>query len=105
MNSVLEETKNLIGDGLLFISMPEVVKKLSGLGYCFDRALDCNSVARRMTGPRAGQSYPVKTLYIKHKATGLSWASVDIVRDENWQKVKSFRKNYFSSNKARVIEF
>lgn len=87
------------------VSLREWNRILHGLGYRFDRRMDCRSRARYMTGSRAGATYPCLALKPAEIATGMSWAHVDARRDAQWDALKATRDCYFAVVGGHIAEW
>ncbi|HRA49109.1 MAG TPA: hypothetical protein PK819_13645, partial [Thermomicrobiales bacterium] len=62
MNILLQdELKYRASIGQTPVTLATIEAALMELGYQLDRMLDCRGLARWMSGPRAGKSYPVLT--------------------------------------------
>lgn len=79
--------------GLTPVTLDEVKARLAELGYKLNRQGDSRSLARYMTGERAGCSYPSLTTWIEEANTGLSFAHVDARRDANFDRLLAMRQS------------
>jgi hypothetical protein len=74
------------------VSLASIESTLRGLGYRLDRRLDCRNLARWMSGPRAGASYPALNTGIVEIDTGLSFANVEARRDAAFKLLQALRR-------------
>ena len=86
------------------LSMPEYLARYAAIGYRFDRSCDARSIARYMTGDRAGQSYPCLSLYPVQADNGLSAWNVEARRDSNYQAFRALRATIFSVSQGAIVE-
>ena len=92
MNILLQdELKYRASIGQTPVTLATIEAALMELGYQLDRTLDCRSLARWMSGPRAGKSYPVLTTGITEVSTGLSFANINAGRGEDFQRLQALR--------------
>lgn len=73
------------------VTLGDIKRQLSDLGYVLDRRLDCRSTARIMTGPRAGETYPCLSTGIKEADTGRSAFHIEARRDANFRTLQKLR--------------
>jgi len=74
------------------VSLASIESTLRGLGYRLDRRLDSRHLARWVSGPRAGESYPALHTSIVEIDTGLSFAHVEARRDAAFQHLQALRR-------------
>ena len=92
MNILLQdELKYRASIGQTPVTLATIEAALMELGYQLDRMLDCRSLARWMSGPRAGKSYPALTTGITEVSTGLSFANITAGRGEDFQRLQALR--------------
>ena len=92
MNILLQdELKYRASIGQTPVTLATIEAALMELGYQLDRMLDCRSLARWMSGPRAGKSYPALTTGIREVSTGLSFANINAGRGEDFQRLQALR--------------
>ena len=92
MNPALaDELAARAAEGRHPVTLTAIKRQLRDLGYALDRSLDCRGMARIMTGPRAGQSYPSVSTGIKEADTGLSAFNVEARRDANFMALQKLR--------------
>ena len=92
MNILLQdELKYRASIGQTPVTLATIEAALMELGYQLDRMLDCRGLARWMSGPRAGKSYPVLTTGITEVSTGLSFAHINAGRGEDFQRLQALR--------------
>jgi len=77
--------------GFEFNTISQLNNELKKIGYQLDRLKDCQSIARWLTGERAGKSYPCITTGIKEIDTGKSAFHYQARRDKNFEKLQKFR--------------
>ncbi len=78
------------------VSVAEFGRRFAALGYRVDRSMDCKSSCRYMTGPRAGESYPVCSTGLNESDTGLRAWNVAARRDAAFQAVQELRQRIFA---------
>lgn len=89
---------------------PRTVKELDSalraIGYRLDRSMDCRSMARIMTGERAGFSYPCISTGINEAGTGLRFCNVDARRDANFERLQAMRVSgeFFAVVRGAILE-
>lgn len=92
MHSVLaQELAARAAEGWHPVTLSQIKRQLRDLGYALDRDLDCRSMARIMTGPRAGQTYPTLSTGIKEADTGRSAFHVNVRRDTRFRTLQKLR--------------
>jgi hypothetical protein len=106
MTSLEDELEHRARAGEHPLSVREITKALLAIGYKLDRSLDCRSMARWMSGDRAGKSYPCITTGIREADTGLSAFHFAARRDRNFAKLQKMRAsgNFFAISKAAILE-
>ena len=73
------------------VTLQELESRLAALGYKLDRAMDCRSNSRCMTGPWAGVSYPCCTTGVKESDSGMSAFHYKARRDSNFRALQALR--------------
>lgn len=91
--------------GMVQVKFDELKAMIRELGYRFDMDMACRSVARYMTGARAGESYLSNSLYPVQIDDGKSYAHFESRRDSNWQQLKAIRDKYFSVHAGHIYEW
>lgn len=91
--------------GMVKVTLKELEAKIRALGYRFNRAMDCKSLSRYMSGERAGQSYPCHALKPVQIDNGMSWAHVDARRDANFDALKVLRDSHFAISGGHICEW
>jgi hypothetical protein len=91
--------------GLLQVSFVQLKAMIREIGYRFDPHMTCKSLARYMTGTRAGESYPSNALYPRQIDDGLSYANVGARRDANFDRLKEIRNTYYSVHGGYIYEW
>ncbi len=86
------------------LNMLAFIHRYEELGYTFDRSMDCTSLAQWLTGPRAGEHYPVRSLYPIQQDNGVSAWNVEARRDENFHAMQRLRGEIFAVQAGRIIE-
>lgn len=74
------------------------------LGYRLDRSRDCRSVARYLTGPRAGETYPAISTGLKELDSGLSAFNVSARRDDRFRAMQVLRGEVFAVTQGAILE-
>lgn len=88
------------------VTMKEMVRQLKALGYAFDRSLDSISIAQRISGEGAGDTYPVNSLYVIEADTRRSAFHHEARRDKAYERLQSLRnEELFSVVCGRIVEF
>lgn len=102
-----DEIEDRLSNGACQVSIRQLEQVVKSLGYRFDRRLDCRSVARWMTGNRAGCSYPSCQLSLVQIDDGKSAFHVEARRDEQFKALQALRWNqpYFAVSKKAIVEF
>lgn len=90
--------------GLFPVSVAEMDARYRETGYRLNRSDDCKSNARIMTGPAAGDSYPVITCGLTHVATGMRYANVDAPRDAGFRRMMELRQELFAVVRGAILE-
>lgn len=88
---IQREVRTRLAYGCELLTLAEIIRRVDALGYRLDRSMDCACVARTMTGPDAGTSYPTITACPREKDTGLSFANCDARRDANYKALQAMR--------------
>lgn len=86
------------------MTLKAMQERLRTLGYRLDRSGDCRSVARWMSGPRAGKSYPCVSLRPVQVDNGLGFAHVEARRDANFQELQRLRGSVYAKGAGFVYE-
>jgi hypothetical protein len=105
MDATLErEIAARFADGFRKLTLEGLVAEYGALGYSFDRTMDCRSIARWVTGPRAGETYPYLTLSPKETDTGRSAFNIEARRDANFRRLMELRSEIFAVSQERIVE-
>lgn len=104
MDTLENEIAYRLSQGYRQVSFEQFKAEYAAIGYTFDRTSDVRSIARYMTGERAGQSYPYLGLYPIQIDNRLSAWNVDARRDENYQAFRALRNSLFSVVNGRIVE-
>lgn len=91
--------------GMVKVTLMELEAKIRALGYRFNRDMDCKSLARYISGERAGQSYPSHALKPVQVDNGMSWAHIDSRRDANFDALKLLRDSHFAVSGGHICEW
>ena len=86
------------------VSVKEMDRLYRETGYRLDREDDCRSIARIISGPGAGDSYPVISTGLKHDATGLRFANSEAPRDEGFRRMMELRGRLFAVTRGAILE-
>jgi len=78
--------------------------EFAALGYRFDATMACKSIARYMTGPHAGETYPANAWCPVQSDNGVSAWNVDARRDDNFKALQKLRNEVFAVHAGHVIE-
>jgi hypothetical protein len=91
--------------GMTRVSVAELKALVQELGYRFNMELSCKSLARYLTGERAGQSYPSNSLYPVQIDDGKSFAHVDARRDANFERLQKLRDSHYAAHGGYIYQF
>lgn len=103
--NLVKEIQCRLAQGDRHITLTQFQSELREIGYRFDRSMDCYSNAQYMTGPRAGETHPVLSLYPVQIDNGISWANIHARRDDNFKKLIAIRDNAFAVVRGNIAEF
>lgn len=103
---VLSEVEYKVQNGGRQVSLAAMDAELRAIGYRLDRDLDCRSLNRHISGPRAGRSYPAVNMYVVQVSDGMSAFHVDARRDANFTRLQEMRFNgeIFAVSRGRIHE-
>ncbi len=104
MDTLENEIAHRLSQGYRQVSFEQFKTEYATIGYTFDRSSDVRSIARYMTGERAGQSYPYLGLYPVQVDDRVSAWNVDARRDSNWEQFKVLRNTLFAVTQGRIVE-
>jgi hypothetical protein len=105
MNAALQqEIDYRISIGCRMVSVAQMDSEFRALGYRLDRSMDCRSVGRYLTGPRAGTSHPVCTTGLKECDTGAGAWHYESRRDENFRRMQQLRNEVFAISRGAILE-
>ena len=90
--SLQEELKFRETLGLKPMTRAELATRLKSLGYKMERGSDHAYVARYMSGPAAGRTYPAISTYVIEVDTGKGFANVEARRDKNFEELQRLRR-------------
>lgn len=102
--SVQAEIEFRLRNGGRQVSIAQIGAELATLGYRLDRDGDCRSVARYMTGERAGQSYPACALRAVQKDDGKCAFHFEARRDANYKAFTGLRDEIFAVSGECIFE-
>ena len=97
------ELQRRAGRGWFPVSVSEFARRFAALGYRVDRAGDCRSVARYMTGDWAGETYPACSTGLREADTGLSAFNADARRDAAFRAMQELRGEIFAVTRDGFI--
>lgn len=103
--SIAREVANRIKHGMVQVKFSELKAMIRELGYAFDLNMSCKSIARYMTGDRAGESYPANSLYPRQIDDGKSYAHFEARRDANFERLTEIRNTYFAVHGGYIYEW
>ena len=104
MYTVDNEVAYRLSQGWRQVSFEQFKAEYAAVGYTFDRTSDVRSIARYMTGERAGQSYPYLGLYPVQADDRVSVWNVDARRDTDYEAFKVLRNSLFAVVQGRIVE-
>lgn len=99
-----DEIKRRLARGWRLLSVREFSAEFKRLGYKLDRSMDCRSVARWISGPDAGTSYPCCSTDATEIATGKSYAHYQGTRDANFRRMMQLRSEIFAVSRGAILE-
>lgn len=103
VSAVQREIERSLKNGMSQVTIKKLTEIIKGIGYRFDRSMDTCSQAQIMTGNDAGDSYPTRVLYPVQDNDGVSVYHYQARRDENYQKLKEIRNNFFAVSNNRIV--
>ena len=88
------------------VTLAQLDAAVGAIGYRLDRAGDCPSVNRYVSGPRAGRSYPAVNLRVVQASDGLSAMHIDARRDASFEALQAMRRAdaLFAVHRGRIHE-
>jgi hypothetical protein len=86
------------------LSIAQLDSELARLGYRRDRSTRSACIARWMTGPRAGQSWPCVTFGVVEADTGLSAFNANARRDDRFEALQQLRRSAYCVSRGAIIE-
>lgn len=86
------------------MTLKSLEQRLRQLGYRLDRSGDCRSVARWMSGARAGSSWPCVSLRVVQADNGLGFAHVDARRDDAFKELQRMRLCTYVKGRNAIFE-
>jgi hypothetical protein len=104
MDSLEREIERRKMDGLVRLSVADLGARYAALGYRLDRSMDCGCIARVMTGPAAGDSYPCLTTGVRDIESGLSAWNADAPRGARYRKMQALRRSAFAVTRGRILD-
>ena len=99
-----QESEYRVANGGQCVNLATLMHRLRDLGYRLDRSLDCDGPSRYVAGPRAGFSFPVRSLYPVQISDGLSAWNVGARRDENYRAFQRLRDELHVLRNGRIWE-
>lgn len=102
--SLKGEIANRLSSGARHVSVAQMGKEFLALGYRLDRSMDCRSVARIMTGPRAGETYPCCSTSLTEISSGLGYAHYQAGRGANFRRMMELRNEIFAVSHGAILE-
>jgi len=98
------ELARRLADGWEPITLQEIKRQLSALGYKLDRTMDCRCNAVYQSGKWAGESHPCLTTGIKEADTGMSFCNDQARRDKNFQTLQALRRELYAVVGHYILE-
>lgn len=86
------------------LSVAAMGQRFAALGYTLDRSMDCRSLARYVSGPDAGRSYPACTTGLREADTGLSAFNAAARRDSRFREMQALRQQVFAVSRGAILE-
>ena len=103
-NSLEAELQRRKEQGCERLSVGDMAARFRKLGYRLDRRLDCRGVAKIVSGPHAGASYPCVTCGVAEIGTGRSAFHVESRRDANFEAMQQLRQDVFAVTRCAILE-
>ncbi len=103
MTAYVEATRR-VAYGARQVSATQFKAEFAALGYRFDATMACKSLARHMTGPYAGETYPANSWHPVQADDGLSAWNVNARRDDNFKALQKLRNDIFAVHAGYIIE-
>jgi len=106
METLNTELSARAADGHKPATLETIGAALRAIGYRLDRSMDCRHIARWMSGPRAGASYPCISTGIKEIDSGRSFAHFESRRDANFHTLQDMRSSgaVFAVTRGHILE-
>ncbi len=82
--------------GMIQVTLAQLKAMIREIGYRFDPHMSCKSMARYLTGERAGHTYPNNSLKPTQVDDGLSYSHVCARRDANFERLTEIRNKYYA---------
>ena len=102
-HDLASEVSRRLESGACRVSLREMDRRLSAIGYQLDRSMDCEGVNRYMTGPHVGSTYPAVNLQAREIDTGRSAYNVEARRDANYRRFQDeMRHGMFAVARGRL---
>ena len=86
------------------MSREQFVQAFAQLGYRIDFGMKADSLARYMTGPHAGDCYPVRTFGVREADTGRSAFHYESRRDGRFAAMQALRLRAYYLAAGRICE-
>ena len=104
MYTVDNEVTYRLSQGWRQVPFEQFKAEYAAIGYTFDRSSDVRSIARYVTGERAGQSYPYLGLYPVQTDDKVPAWNINARRDANYAAFKVLRNSLFTVVQGRIVE-
>lgn len=91
--------------GLYPVPVREFEERLQAIGYRRDRSKECRSMARYVSGPRDGASYPSCDTTPVEIESGLRFCNVDADRGARYQALKDLRDMFAVTRDGFILEW
>lgn len=102
-HDLASEVSRRLESGACRVSLREMDRRLSPIGYQIDRSMDCKGVNRIMAGPHARSTYPAVDLQPREIDTGRGAYNVQARRDANYRRLQDeMRDGMFAVSRGRL---
>lgn len=104
-SSLHKEIQDRLQAGQVQIPFKQLEELIGTVGYRFDRRFECKTVARILSGPRAGSRYPVLSIKPVQADDGRAFSHVEARRDQRFDQLIAIRRKYFAVVDGHLAEF
>lgn len=94
-----QEVNSMLESGMKQLTPDQLTEQLELLGYKVDKNLSFNYL-----NSSNERTYQARSIYLRHKGTGLGFANVDAPRDAAFNTLQWVRLNCFVFSQGRIQE-